>query len=137
MKTCCVCSVSKEATEFSPDKTKKDGLASLCKSCRRERYSTRYNKHYRNKRLMDTYGISSQDYEVLLDQQSGTCAICSSTETGRKDTWFCVDHDHETGQVRGLLCNNCNRALGLFKDNEQLLKIASDYVKSNRKNGSS
>ena len=136
MKKCCVCSVIKEATEFSPDKSKKDGLASLCKACRRERYSTRYNTQYRNKRLMDLYGISTEDYNSMLDDQSGTCAICSSTETGRNDTWFCIDHDHDTGQVRGLLCNNCNRALGLFKDNEKLLENASNYVKTHRSNGS-
>lgn len=133
MKICCSCSKEKSTSEFSPDKSKKDGLASLCKECRRTRYSTRYSRTYRSKRLQDLYGITASDYDRLLSDQNGTCAICCSKETGRNDTWFCVDHDHSTGEVRGLLCNNCNRALGLFNDNETTIQLAANYVRTHRK----
>ena len=132
MKKCCVCSELKPSDSFSPDKGKKDGLASLCKACRNERYSTRYSRTYRSKRLQSLYGITVEQYDKLFDLQDGKCAICKSSDTGRGDEWFCVDHDHSTGKVRGLLCNNCNRGLGLFKDSELILKSAKNYVTTHR-----
>lgn len=135
MKKCCSCSQIRPDDDFSPDKSKKDGLASLCKSCRNERYGTRYSRTYRCKRLQTLYGITADQYDQIYDEHEGKCAICKSIETGRGDEWFCVDHDHTTGNVRGLLCNNCNRALGLFKDNEQILKSAETYVRTHRANG--
>lgn len=136
MKKCCSCSLVKPCSEFSPDNSKKDGLASLCKECKRERYSTRYHRAYRCKRLQKLYQITANDYDSLLAEQGHKCAICGSTETGRNDSWFCVDHDHRTGEVRGLLCNNCNRGLGLFKDNELILNSAENYVRTHRTNRS-
>ena len=136
MKQCCSCSKAKPTADFSPDKSKKDGLASLCKECRNLRYSSRYSRSYRCKRLQALYGITADEYDLLCKAQGGTCAICKSKETGRNDQWFCVDHDHATGNVRGLLCNNCNRALGLFQDNESIIKTAEQYVRTHRTHGS-
>lgn len=75
------------------------------------------------------YGITRDDYNKLLDEQEGKCAICSTTEIGRKGhTHFHVDHCHTTGKVRGLLCDLCNRGLGYFKDSEETLTKAASYL---------
>ena len=65
-------------------------------------------------------------YDVLYEAQHGCCAICSEPE--EKFSWLCIDHDHVTGRVRGLLCPNCNRGLGLLGDSEHLLQKAKDYL---------
>lgn len=65
----------------------------------------------------------------MLREQGGTCAICHGTETvGR----LAVDHCHSTGRVRGLLCTNCNQAIGKLKDDSQLLRNAINYLEVNR-----
>lgn len=60
----------------------------------------------------------------MLEAQGGCCAICKAPK-GNK---LCVDHDHRTGKVRGLLCSNCNAGLGMFKDSEDLLQSAKGYL---------
>jgi hypothetical protein len=75
--------------------------------------------------LQKLYGLSLEDYEEMLDQQDGKCAICGSTPDLRR---LCVDHDHATGQVRGLLCRSCNLALGSMQDNIELLENAIAYL---------
>lgn len=81
----------------------------------------------RDAHLRRTFGITQADYEELLAQQGGGCGIC-----GRKPGKISlhVDHDHETGEIRGLLCVGCNNALGQFHDDPMLLERASDYVSS-------
>jgi len=130
MKHCSSCKQHLPLDRFSPDKSKKSGLASICKKCRNERYSTRYSKQYRDAALKKKYNMEPGDYDALLEKQGGVCKICSSPETGRGDQWFVVDHCHETGKVRGLLCNTCNRALGLFKDDISYLEQAIHYLKN-------
>lgn len=77
------------------------------------------------------YGLSVGEYEKLFFNSSGTCYICGTSgfkiNTKTKAS-LCVDHDHSTGNVRGLLCHNCNRALGLLGDNVSLLKKAIRYL---------
>lgn len=75
------------------------------------------------------YGISREDYERLLKEQDGVCAICSTDTVGRGHEYFHVDHNHETGEVRGLLCDKCNRGLGYFNDNALTLAKASSYLR--------
>ena len=130
MKNCSSCNQHLPFKSFSPDKGKKSGLTSICKKCRNERYSTRYSKQNRDSTLKRKYNMEPGDYDKLLNQQGGVCKICSSSETGRGDQWFAVDHCHETGKVRGLLCNTCNRALGLFKDDISYLTQAIHYLKN-------
>lgn len=75
------------------------------------------------------YGISLSDYEALLERQNGVCAICRRTcKSGRN---LAVDHCHETGKVRGLLCLECNRGIGALKDSIDLLTKAISYLKDN------
>lgn len=83
----------------------------------------------KNSELKRSFGITLDTYNTMLENQNGVCAICK-----RKDTSFdslAVDHDHDTGQVRGLLCHLCNRALGLFKDNKANLEQAVRYLNNN------
>lgn len=79
--------------------------------------------------MEDVYGITTEQYSELLESQGGGCAICDApppTETRKK--FLVVDHDHETGKVRGLLCDTCNRGLGLLGDNIVYLCAAVDYL---------
>lgn len=89
----------------------------------------------KNADLRRSYGITLAEYETMLAAQNGNCAICKGPERTRdKDGGprrMPVDHDHETGKVRGLICTHCNRALGMFKDNIQILKAAIAYVEKN------
>lgn len=80
----------------------------------------------RDARLRADFGISLVEYQQILDRQNGRCAICGQTcGSGRN---LAVDHDHETGLVRGLLCMNCNNGLGRFKDRADLLRNALRYL---------
>lgn len=72
--------------------------------------------------------MRSADYELMLRDQNGCCAICKTKPP--KGKRLDIDHDHSTGEVRGLLCGLCNRGLGLFKDNPNTLRSAADYVAS-------
>jgi hypothetical protein len=72
-------------------------------------------------------GLTEDEYNRLFEQQGGVCAICGHTGTG-KHGYLCVDHDHKTGKVRGLLCNSCNMGLGHFGDNASILKKMIDYL---------
>jgi hypothetical protein len=81
------------------------------------------------------YGISRADYDRMLLEQGGGCAICGATPsdpTRPRDKVLHVDHDHVTGVVRGLLCNQHNRALGLFADDPELLQRAIGYLAASR-----
>jgi hypothetical protein len=82
-------------------------------------------------RVLSAYGITLDQVAQLLLLQGGTCAICGGTEPGKhrgKVTNWHVDHNHKTGEVRGLLCINCNNGLGRFKDTAELLGRAYDYL---------
>lgn len=79
--------------------------------------------HYRRSNLKKLYGISLEQYDELYEQQEGRCAICRGAHEV-----LVVDHDHETGEIRGLLCHNCNRSLGLMGEDPAVLRAAADYL---------
>lgn len=81
----------------------------------------------RNNSIKDKYGITIQDYEKMHDKQEGRCAICNTHEDDIGRTLH-IDHCHTTGNVRQLLCGNCNTGLGMFKDNKQNLNKAIQYL---------
>jgi hypothetical protein len=89
-----------------------------------EHYSSRHRKYC----LMQNYNITEEQYTDMLKAQNGCCAICGTDKPTGKWKVFAVDHDHETGQVRELLCNECNRGIGLLKDSPELLIKAADYL---------
>jgi hypothetical protein len=90
----------------------------------REHRRANYEK-YRNRELRK-YGMTHQDYEMMLAAQDHCCRLCSTPAPD--DGVLCVDHDHETGKVRALLCRRCNKALGGFRDDPQLLVNAARYL---------
>jgi uncharacterized protein with PIN domain len=85
--------------------------------------------------LKRNYGITYTDYMVMHKEQNGKCSICNQEgfAMNPNQVKLVVDHDHETGEVRGLLCHNCNRALGLFKDNVSFLQTAIKYLDKSKK----
>jgi hypothetical protein len=85
------------------------------------------NKTYEEQRgtRIRSYGISVEEYEDMLESQGGGCYICGIGPVGRA---LDIDHDHRTGKVRGLLCSNHNRALGLLGDDPDLLLAAHTYL---------
>lgn len=91
-----------------------DGFASYCKVCRAERNRASYYKR--------KYGITEAELAEMIESQARVCPICLSSKPEH------VDHDHETGRVRGVLCFNCNSALGQFKDRPDTMRRAADYV---------
>ena len=76
------------------------------------------------------HGLKPADIERMLVLQDGKCALCKKTDSGPYD-WN-VDHDHQTGQIRGLLCGTCNRGLGMFYENPETLRRAADYLEKHR-----
>ncbi len=87
-------------------------------------------------RLLSKYGITRSQWTAMYEQQGGLCAICGRTLSAELTTRVgsgiktCVDHCHETGAVRGLLCDHCNKGLGSFRDKIDLLRSAVGYLES-------
>jgi hypothetical protein len=157
MKTRKMCGVSKPVADFYANKSGRDGLRPECKACNlatrrakylenpqpyidralnwqrenRERFLERQNSYAgtpsrkisnRKSHLKRKYGLTLEAFDELLASQGGGCAIC-----GRPDADN-VDHDHTTGRVRGILCFNCNIAIGQVEDDEDRLAAAMAYV---------
>lgn len=77
------------------------------------------------------YGMTVGEYDTMFAAQAGKCAICRQPETATrlgKVRKLCVDHDHETGRIRGLLCSDCNFGIGMLKENPQILEAAAKYL---------
>lgn len=120
-KRCVTCQIQR-STNYSRTKKGREGLA---------RYQKKYQakpevqiKLKRNNRKY-YYGISDKEYQRMLFNQKGICSICE-----RKLDPPCVDHDHKTGKVRGLLCGKCNTAIGYFSDNTTSLRNAITYLET-------
>ena len=115
------CSRCKQQLPVEAFNRKKKGYQSRCRSCSRHiQWELKY-------------GITKEEYERLLTDQNGVCAICHEPE----QVWqgLSVDHDHETGKVRGLLCHKCNPLLGYARDNVNILENAINYLKENISHG--
>jgi hypothetical protein len=91
-----------------------------------------FKQGLRKVHLKRTYGITPEEYTALLLSQNGRCAICRADGPGRGHQNFCVDHDHQTGEVRGLLCHKCNRAIGLLGDAPETVQAAYEYLSKKR-----
>ena len=85
---------------------------------------------YKDTELKSKYGIGLDDYYMLLGLQGGGCAICGSVDPKFNRRFFCIDHDHGTGKVRGLLCHTCNLGIGHLHDSLQLVNAAGAYLSS-------
>jgi hypothetical protein len=117
-KICTKCKVNKPlSVEYFPLHNKtKSGFDSWCKSCRANYKSETRRGHYRNM-------ISDEALKDIIETVK-ECVICGSEEN------LVVDHCHKTNIIRGMLCNHCNRGLGHFKDDPQLLEFARIYLLS-------
>lgn len=101
----------------------------------RRRQATPERKEYdRIRSYKRRYGITYEDFLVLRAKQERCCAICGRHEDEKITRWgtLCVDHSHETGKVRGLLCAQCNKGLGSFRDSTELMEKAIMYVRKNQ-----
>lgn len=125
-KLCSNCKQSKPLSDFNTDKTKKSGLTTHCKLCRK--------KFRRKGDLYRKYGISPRQYDKLFEKQGECCAICGKHQSKLKTT-LNVDHNHETGKIRGLLCVACNRLLGYAQDNQDILREAIQYLEKGTPDG--
>jgi hypothetical protein len=82
-------------------------------------------------RINSQYSLSQEQYNEMLENQMGLCAICSKTETRTRNgklLRLCIDHDAETGQIRGLLCSKCNVAIGMLGHDPMLVSEAVNYL---------
>lgn len=145
-KVCSGCLAEKDFSDFHRTKNRKHGIQDYCKICRSIRHKSfreenpnwqeRREHYYETSRwvaLEKQYGVTRDMYEQMDKMQNNLCAICHQPETARESLRgtlkrLCVDHDHVTGKVRGLLCGHCNRALGNFKDDIQVVKNAVAYL---------
>ncbi len=139
MKECLRCNKTKPLSKFSKDRTRKDGLAKWCKSCVKK-YQRGYNKRNkesvafkaRESHLKRTYDMTLSEYDEMLAGQGGRCALCGIDTPGVPGAHFQVDHDHETGEVRGLLCIICNTRLGWYESNKSLFAKFQEYLGETR-----
>lgn len=143
-KKCNICGEIKSIDLFSKTKQLKSGYKGHCKDCHnsinkkyysnpknydRQREWAKNNPEsrklsYKKHNIKKYYGLSWNEYEKLLERFNNKCGICG----GIDPISLSVDHDHKTGKVRGLLCNNCNNGLGRFKDSPELLAKAIEYL---------
>jgi hypothetical protein len=123
-KWCPDCSTVKPLSEFVRNAGSRSGWSAYCKPCHNARGKASKDKigGSRTYHLKRRYGISAAEADVMLEEQGGLCAICKAAPAVH------VDHDHATGQVRALLCFNCNGGLGQFKDDPMVLYAAAYYV---------
>lgn len=131
---CTTCKVLKPRDQFHKNKNHSQNRAVRCIPCVAEYGAKWYrenredhNKKARANRYRRSFGMSLEDYDILFEKQNGLCAICGVDDNygGKR---FSVDHDHKTGVVRGLLCDNCNTGIGMFKDNPSLMLNAIKYL---------
>ena len=133
---CSTCKNSKSSEYFYRDVAgRKEGYAYSCKDCMNKRdaeyrKTEKYRRKVRrNKWKQQGINITYEQYEEMVESQNGRCAICK-TDVNQFDKGFCVDHCHDTGKIRGLLCTSCNMGIGNLKDSAVLLRRAADYLES-------
>ncbi|CAK6605116.1 endonuclease VII [Klebsiella phage vB_Kpn_K19PH14C4P1] len=129
-KECSKCLTVKPLEEFG--KSSRPGGQSQCKECRQSGkrgrpVSSTQRESHRAWVLLNTYGITVDDFNKMLEDQAGVCKICGKGPSGRFKH-LCVDHCHTTGQVRGLLCHACNKSLGFLEDDPDRIKRLIAYL---------
>ena len=138
LKYCPKCKTEKPLELFNKHAKERDGLQRLCRDCQKES-----NRKYlstekgatttRQAHLRRKYGIDLQTYEELLLSQGNKCKICGvGSNPDSRANYFVIDHNHSTGDIRGLLCTKCNALLGLALDSEDILERAKQYLKNSR-----
>ena len=126
MRECNYCFQEKQVTEFYPSDRYK------CIDCNKKLHRRYYERTYKARRdkyravqYKNSYGLTIAEYDELLVRQDGKCAICKLPPDKKR---LCIDHDHKTGKVRGLLCDRCNLLLGRVYDDCSILSSAIEYL---------
>ncbi|SRR6266566_63035 len=136
-KKCANCEEYKDLSDFSPSEGKAYGVSAWCKRCIAQVKNTRYTlERARVEHLWRVYGLTMEEYEQMLSDQSSLCACSGRSETRRvrrkkrseNAPLLQVDHCHTTGRIRGLLCSACNQALGLLEEDPRRIKALLRYV---------
>jgi hypothetical protein len=147
MKNCSKCKQTLAIEEFGIDNSKRDGRSPSCKPCQRIR-TRAYHASHREKRLADArawkdrnpdkvkankrtqtlrrYGLDEAGFQALLDSQDGKCAICRSSDPNGRN--WSVDHNHDSGEVRAILCGSCNVLIGMAHEDSGVLRAAIHYL---------
>jgi len=159
-KFCSGCGETKAVTSFGKQKSRPDGVEYRCKNCMQDYRNKRYSNPRikikllkssavwreknpdsdANKQLRRKYGITLEQYNTIFQLQNGLCGICGKSESTRRrkkthgNERLAVDHCHETGVVRGLLCFKCNTAIGSLGDNEEMVMRVIFYLTNSLKN---
>lgn len=105
------------------------GECRACSNAQMRRYRKRYPIKALNNILKHNYGIGIEDFDCLSEMQKGLCGGCHAHQSQFKKR-FSVDHDHKTNRIRGLLCSNCNTAIGLVYDNIETLRRLAVYLQA-------
>lgn len=143
MRKCSRCQKDKAIDDFRIDARRGKPRAS-CKACDASRHREWLEKNRDQVRAGDrrrwkakdrweahiqrNYGLAASDYDRMIVEQQGQCAICKTDKPGGRSTRFNIDHCHKSGRVRGLLCNPCNTALGKLNDSPEALIAAVVYL---------
>lgn len=102
----------------------------VCPACRKDH---RPGAQVRERaRTLRTYGLTEADWDGFVKRQGNRCAVCRTGKPGGRGERWHIDHDHVTGQVRGLLCGKCNSAIGMLQDDPDVIKAAARYVTRHR-----
>jgi|10_taG_2_1085330.scaffolds.fasta_scaffold00018_71 hypothetical protein len=136
LKRCPTCKLVKSLEKFCTSKNSNGGYSSHCKECskhltkkitpqQRKKYYSRSKEKVRNYNLIKKYGITLEEYNIMLKKQNNVCAICGCKD---KKKSLAVDHDHKTKKIRGLLCSRCNPALGFIQESPKLIKELLKYL---------
>ncbi|RKN41569.1 recombinase [Micromonospora endolithica] len=123
---CADCGTVKPVADFPRNRSDSTGYATYCKPCHNARTHETKQRLYGGNReyhLRQRYGVGQKEFDELLAEQNGVCAICGGEDPQH------LDHDHRTGWVRGILCFNCNGGLGQFRDSPARLARAITYLR--------
>ena len=144
MKACLHCKIEKPYERFISYIRNGEKRYGICKDCHTKRQqkwvennkekwksitAKCYRQTARNKELKNTYGITEEEYKIQFERQNGKCAICGSLSK-RPSGVLDIDHNHTTGKIRDLLCSQCNRGLGFFRDSIDIMNKALAYLKA-------
>ena len=117
---CPTCSTHKPREEYHLVSSRKHGIAWRCKSCE---YTARQNYHFRK-----TYGITTEERDALINTQEGKCACCGNEFDSTQRGSPVVDHNHDTNEVRDILCDRCNVVLGMINEDPEVAHNLIDYI---------
>lgn len=135
-KICSACRADLPLSSFDKNRAAKDGLANQCHEClkvSRRKWREAHPDRHKARHVKNRYGIALDEYQAMKARADGKCPVCGDPPALPFNT-FDLDHDHETGLIRGLLCRPCNIALGGARDNPTILRALADYVDHHRAN---